>query len=65
MSESTNEPAPCSEQGCERRTCRPPDYTPLCSRHYLRAVDRAQAEAHERFVLHVARLRLSRRSWRG
>lgn len=46
----------CSEDGCERRTCMPEGYEPLCARHYLLSVKRAQSEAAARFQAHIAEL---------
>ncbi|QWY80195.1 hypothetical protein SEA_STRAWBERRYJAMM_105 [Microbacterium phage StrawberryJamm] len=36
----------CSE--CERPSCRPDEYEPLCPRHYRIALDRAIKEAERR-----------------
>lgn len=50
----------CGVAGCDRRTCRPRGYAPLCARHYLLSVERAKAEAHTRFLAHIAELEASR-----
>lgn len=44
------------EATCDRPSCRPPDYAPLCSRHYLQSVDQAQKNAAARFQAHLASL---------
>jgi hypothetical protein len=45
---------------CDRKTCLPEDYAPLCTRHYLLAVDKAQRDAAERFQKHIDELRANR-----
>lgn len=39
----------CRESGCERPSCRPDDYAPLCTRHYLASVKQAEADAAAQF----------------
>lgn len=34
---------PCEK--CERPSCRPPEYAPLCARHYLQSVNQAAEDA--------------------
>ena len=43
----------CSIDACGRFSCRPPEYEPLCARHYMAEVKRAQAAAAARFQEHV------------
>lgn len=45
---------------CERRSCRPPEYEPLCAKHYIESVKQAQKDAAARFEAHVAQLWASR-----
>jgi len=45
---------PCSH--CERPSCLPEDYVPLCSRHYLISIKEAQQAAEARFRAHIEHL---------
>lgn len=47
---------------CERVSCLPPDYAPLCARHYLEAVKEAQRAAQARFQAHIADLLAKKKS---
>lgn len=38
----------CTAAECSRPSCRPPEYEPLCTKHYIKAIDRAKAEAKAR-----------------
>lgn len=46
----------CEVDKCERKSCLPPDYAPLCTRHYLQSVDQAEKDAQKRFEAHIADL---------
>jgi len=42
---------------CDRSSCRPDDYQPLCTRHYMRSVVAAQRDARARFNDHIEQLK--------
>lgn len=44
---------------CDRPSCRPSGYAPLCVKHYLAAIKANQEWAAERFRAHVESLRQS------
>lgn len=54
------DPKPCGEEGCERVSCLPADYAPLCARHYIASIDAAQKAAAARFQARIASLREAR-----
>ena len=47
----------CSAQGCERTSCMPEPYEPVCAKHYVQRVERAQLLAAKRFEEKLKRLR--------
>lgn len=51
---TSTEPAHC--QKCERNSCRPEGYEPLCYRHYIESVKQAQKNAETRFRAHITQL---------
>lgn len=46
----------CSKDGCARSTCLPPEYQPLCTKHYIESVKRAEKAAEERFAARIRTL---------
>lgn len=47
---------------CDRPSVLPDDYAPLCSKHYMESVTKAQADAKKRMEEHLSTLREKKRN---
>lgn len=48
----------CEIENCGRHSCQPEPYPPLCAKHYMAAVVRAETDARKKFQAEIkAKLR--------